>query len=222
MLAPISPFAPLKTAEPESPGAAVHSASGFPPPCVPLLFTDGDRYEWPAAGDVWERTAGSWRPVPEGGSGWLSDGEVRAQLHRSVVQWDPGHRFVPVRPWRANLPGKQLRSVEDVEGLVVDGARSAAAYVEQANQFVPLRDLVADYDEDFAYDLPARLTIPDLRQALAAILEGHAHPQVSYDPSAGRFHVRYELEPLDGWRAGYPTVEGCALTFVLAAYPADA
>ncbi|MER7937838.1 MULTISPECIES: hypothetical protein [unclassified Streptomyces] len=195
----------------------------FPPPAVPLRFTDGDRYEWPRTGDVWRRADGGWTPLPNDGSGRLTDAEVAEELQRSVVRWDPGHRFVPVRPWMPLLPGFQIRAATMLKSLDLDGARSAVAYVVAGNRFVPVRDALAEHDEDFAYDVPARLSIPALREALAVVLEEHRLPEISFDPSAGRFHVRYQLEPLDGRRSlGYRTVERCALTFVLASHPTEA
>jgi hypothetical protein len=190
----------------------------FPPPCAALRFVDGDRYEWPHSGDVWERHGEHWKPAPDDGSGWLTDEEVRTLLHRAATQQDTGHRFVPIKPYRTSLPGTRLHSAADLESLMPKCAQHVAQYVQQhtgSGRLVPLRDLVAKHDEDFAHDIPATLTIPELREVVHMILESHAQAEASYDAVAGRLYARYELEPLDGRHAGHRMGKECFHTFVL-------
>lgn len=184
----------------------------FPPPSVPLLFADGDRYEWPGTGDVWVRADGSWQPAPDDGSGYLTDADVRAQLHRAVVSWDARHRFVPVAPQVSRLPGRP--------GLVRPTVGNVVQYVRahQNGGLVPMRDLVAQYDEDAAYDVPAVITAAELTGVLQTIVTEQRRPEVSYDESAGRVYARYQRHDSDGWTsAGLPSIVTCLHVFVLPA-----
>ncbi|MFD9248334.1 hypothetical protein [Streptomyces bottropensis] len=202
---------------------AVQPASVFPPPSTPLLLADGDRYEWPATGDLWVRVRGDWRPMPDDGSGYLTDAEVRAMVHRAVVNWDVKHRFVPVAPG-AILPGKRLHSLLDLRHLDLGAARSVAQYIRSVGNgnLVPMRDLVAEHDDDMANGFRRTITVPDALHLLDVILAEQERPEVSYDEAAGRLYARYEryVEGCETWMFP-PTVE-CLHVFVLSAAPAEA
>ncbi|MFI9052476.1 hypothetical protein [Streptomyces sp. NPDC053427] len=181
----------------------------FPPPAVPLHFTDGDRYEWPATGEVWVRTGGEWKPKPDDGSGYLTDAEVRRSLHAAVAHWDVRQRFVPTVP-RGTLPGRVL--------LALPPVRDAAQYVldHQGAGLVPLRELVARHDEDSAYDIPAVISGTAMTDVLTSIVAEHFRPSATYDEAAGRVYVQY-LRP-----AEQPGTVKCLHVFVLAAPLAEA
>lgn len=194
----------------------------FPPPSVPVVFTDGDRYEWPT-GDIWTRTRGSWVPSSaddprDDGTGHLTDAEVRANLGRAIEAWDVRKMFVPALP--GDLPPGPFRAMPT--------SRPTAQYVldHQADRLVPLRELVASYDEDTAYDIPAVLTAQQTERVVAEIVTDHEDVRMSRDEAAGRIYIRYrrpsEFGILTG--AGFPDdhdVE-CLHVFVLTASPAEA
>ncbi|MFJ5588295.1 hypothetical protein ACIQCG_00930 [Streptomyces noursei] len=183
----------------------------FPPPSVPLHFTDGDRYEWPHTGDVWVRAGGDWVPTPDDGSGYLTDAEVRAQLHRAVVNWDVTHRFVPANPG-GDLPGRLI--------LALSPVHEAAQYVRdhQGDWLVPLRELVAQHDDDAAYDIPGVISGTALTDVLRTIVAEQPRVRMTYDEVAGRVYARYERAvELPGSR-GF--VE-CLHVFVFAASSAE-
>jgi hypothetical protein len=183
----------------------------FPPPAVPRLFTDGDRYEWTHTGDVWTRIDGWWVPSSQGdasddGTGWWTDAEVRASLGRAVEGWDVRKRFVPAEPGPV-LPGRTL--------LALPPVRDAAQYVldHQGGGLVPLRDLVAKHDEDRAYDIPGVITGSRVRDLVIAFVAEQARPRATYDEAAGRVYVRYErADPY-----GRPDVVDCLHVFVFTA-----
>ncbi|MEU0857461.1 hypothetical protein ABZ352_18760 [Streptomyces griseofuscus] len=201
----------------------------FPPPSVPLLFADGDRYEWTHTGDVWTRTAGSWVPSSQDdprddGTGAWTDAEVRASLGRAVESWDVRHRFVPVVQHRP-LPGLPVRTAGDLEHLELPGPiRSVAQYLrdQRAGRFLPVRDLVARYDEDAAYDFAPTVSLPDMVAVLATILAERVRPQVTHDERAGRLYARYDVEPEGGMPVGYRRAAEGLHVFVLSAIPAEA
>jgi hypothetical protein len=181
----------------------------FPPPAVPLHFADGDRYEWPATGDVWVRADGEWKPKPDDGSGYLTDAEVRRSLHAAVTHWDVRQRFVPAEP-RGTLPGRALFALPPV--------RDAAQYVldHQGAGLVPLRELVARHDEDSAYDIPAVISGTAMTDVLTSIVAEHFRASATYDEAAGRVYVQY-LRP-----AEQPGTVKCLHVFVFAAPLAEA
>ncbi|MFJ5142960.1 hypothetical protein [Streptomyces sp. NPDC088707] len=194
----------------------------FPPPSTPLLFADGDRYEWPETGAAWTRVDGGWRPTPDDGSGYLTDVEVRSFLHRAVVHWDVRHRFVPVAPGEI-LPGAALHGRLDLGHLPVGDFQSFAQYVtsSRTGDLVPLRDLIAEYDEDIAYDFSRTIKFGDTAHLLGVMLTEQIRPELSYDAAAGRLYARYEKFE-DGRRdAGMPPVK-CLHVFVLSGAPAEA
>ncbi|MFB6505570.1 hypothetical protein ACFC07_22235 [Streptomyces sp. NPDC056099] len=188
----------------------------FPPPAVPRHFTDGDRYEWPHTRDVWTRIAGEWVPSSQDdprddGTGTWTDAEVSASLSRAVESWDVRKRFVPARP--GSLPGGPFPPMPTT--------RSTAQYVldHQADRLVPMRDLVAVYDEDAAYDIPAVLNATETERVLAGIVAEHEDVRMTRDEAAGRIYVRYRRPSDFGvWSgAGFPDhyeVE-CLHVFVL-------
>lgn len=185
----------------------------FPPPCAPVLFTDGDRYEWPH-GEVWTRIGGSWVPSTNGdprddGSGHWTDAEVRASLGRAVAGWDVRKAFVPTRP--GDLPGGPFP--------LLPTSRPTAQYVldHQADRLVPLRDLVARHDEDAAYDIPAVLTAAETEQVVAEIIADHNDVRMSRDEAAGRICIRYRRPSDFGiWSgSGFPDHVECLHVFVL-------
>ncbi|WP_330335669.1 hypothetical protein OHS33_39210 (plasmid) [Streptomyces sp. NBC_00536] len=189
----------------------------FPPPSVPLLFTDGDRYVWPHTGDVWTRTSGSWVPSrydgQDDGTGWWTDAEVSAALHRAVENWDARQRFVPADPG-AVLPGRTL--------LALPPMHDSAQYVTEhqgSGLLVPLRDLVAQHDEDAAYDVPGVISGSRMRDVVMEVVRQQRRPRATYDEAAGRVYVRYDL-PLDPY--GRPAVVECLHVFVFTASPAEA
>ncbi|MGW0757087.1 hypothetical protein ACWD1Y_11465 [Streptomyces sp. NPDC002814] len=192
----------------------------FPPPSVPLRFTDGDRLEWTHTGEVWTRTEGWWVPSlgdgQDDGTGWWTDAEVSACLHRAVENWDVRQRFVPAMPGDV-LPGWTL--------LALPPVHDAAQYVAEhqgAGRLVPLRELVAQHDEDRAYDVPGVVTGSKMRDVVIRVVAEHARPRVTYDEAAGRVYVRYERYG-DGWQgAGLPSIVTCLHVFVLTASPAEA
>ncbi|KIF00920.1 hypothetical protein PL81_38520 [Streptomyces sp. RSD-27] len=185
----------------------------FPPPAVPAQFRDGDRYEWPTTGDVWTRQGGDWRPSPDDGSGWLTDEEVRQALTRAVTAWDAGHRFEPAHPGPL-LPGRRLDKKTGVQGLDLGGYSVAAQYVRSQGRLVPVRDLVAAYDEDKAYDVPATITTAAMLDVVGTILAEHQWAHAGY--SNGRLYVRYQRSSDEG----FPVM--CMHAFVLSASPAGA
>ncbi|RSS95084.1 hypothetical protein EF903_05440 [Streptomyces sp. WAC05292] len=168
----------------------------FPPPAVPAQFRDGDRYSWPATGDLWHRLGGHWRPVPDGGTGWFTDQEVRHALTRAVAAWDAGHRFEPAAPGPL-LPGRRLSGETGVWGLGLGAYSAAAQYVRSQERLVPVRDLVAAYDEDGAYDVPATITPAAMLDVVGTILAEHDRAHASY--SDGRLYVRYERQGEHPW-----------------------
>lgn len=195
----------------------------FPMPSVPIAFADGDRYEWPDTGDVWVRSAADWIPAPDDRSGFLSDAEVRASLHRAVVQWDVKPRFVPVVPGEI-LPGMRLHSLLDLLHLDIGGARSVAQYVrsDAGGKLVPLRESVAEHAEDFAYDVPGTVTYSDAVHVLDVILAEQLEAEVSYDAAAGRLYARY-VRHVAGWETTMlPQTVECLHVFMLSASPAEA
>ncbi|MER5615943.1 hypothetical protein ACFYY1_41905 [Streptomyces sp. NPDC001890] len=185
----------------------------FPPPAVPLLFTDGDRYVWTHTGEVWTRTNGWWVPSlgdgQDDGTGWWTDAEVSASLHRAVESWDVRQQFVPAQP-RGILPGRVL--------LALPPVRDAAQYVldHQGAGLVPLRELVARHDEDSAYDIPAVISGTAMTDVLTSIVAEHFRASATYDEAAGRGYVQY-LRP-----AEQPGTVKCLHVFVLAAPLAEA
>ncbi|PRH78376.1 hypothetical protein C6N75_15185 [Streptomyces solincola] len=194
----------------------------FPPPSVPVVFTDGDRYEWPT-GEIWTRTRGWWVPSSAGdprddGTGHWTDAEVRASLGRAIEAWDVRKMFVPARP--GDLPTGPFP--------VMPTSRPTSQYVldHQADRLVPLRDLVAAYDEDTAYDIPAVLTAQETERVVAEMIADHEDVRMSRDEAAGRIYIRYrrpsEFGILTG--AGFPDHYGveCLHVFVLTASPAEA
>ncbi|MFD4933466.1 hypothetical protein [Streptomyces virginiae] len=187
----------------------------FPPPAVPSRFRDGDRYEWPTTGNVWLRRGGQWRPSPEDGSGWFTDQEVRHALIRAVADWDVGHRFEPGQPGPL-LPGRRMTPQTGVRGVELYGVSSAAQYVLSGDRLVPVRDMVAAYDEDAAYDFPATVSTATMLDVVGTILAEHDRAHASYD--SGRLYVRYQREG-DGPQ-GYPVI--CLHVFLLSASPAEA
>ncbi|MFF0754455.1 hypothetical protein [Streptomyces sp. NPDC004267] len=200
----------------------------FPPPSTPVLFADGDRYEWRHTGDVWTRTGGQWVPSAlddgrDDGTGWWSDAEVRASLNRAVVHWDVRHRFVPVAPGRI-LPGTALHSRIDLAHLPVGDFQPFAQYVRSARtgELVPLRDLIAERNEDFAYDVPQSVTFPKAADLLDTVLTEQARPEVSYDATTGRLYARYERLDMDWEVPRLPPVVECLHVFVLSTAPAEA
>ncbi|MEU7228983.1 hypothetical protein [Streptomyces chrestomyceticus] len=188
----------------------------FPPPAEPLLFTDGDRFEWPVTGDVWVRTAGDWMPAPDDGSGYLSDAQVRASLRRAIDAWNPNCLFLPALPGD-RLPGRPI--------LTMPTGRDAAQYVldHQDNRLVPVRDLVATHDEDAAYDIPGVVTAGETARVLSGITTEYDHVRVRYDEAAGRIYVRYSRYDAEGWRnAAVSSLVTCLHVFVLAASTVEA
>ncbi|MFD3815213.1 hypothetical protein ACFWRZ_09105 [Streptomyces rubiginosohelvolus] len=162
----------------------------FPPPSVPLRFTDGDRYEWTHTRDVWTRTDGLWVPSSQDdprddGTGTWTDAEVSACLSRAVEGWDARQRFVPAQPGH-QLPGRPI--------LGLPTAHNAAQYVldHQDDRLVPVRDLVAAHDEDAAYDVPGVITAQATARVLSGIVTDHGTVRVRYDESAGRIYARYQ------------------------------
>ncbi|MEU6632918.1 hypothetical protein ABZ905_32230 [Streptomyces parvus] len=162
----------------------------FPPPSVPLRFTDGDRYEWTHTRDVWTRTDGLWVPSSQDdprddGTGTWTDEEVSACLSRAVEGWDARQRFVPAQPGY-QLPGRPI--------LNLPTAHNAAQYVldHQDDRLVPVRDLVAAHDEDAAYDVPGVITAPQTARVLSGIFADHGTARVRYDESAERIYARYQ------------------------------
>ncbi|MGW7090002.1 hypothetical protein ACWGH2_41835 [Streptomyces sp. NPDC054871] len=186
----------------------------FPPPAVPLRFADGDRYEWTRTGERWTRTAGSWVPSlgdgQDDGTGWWTDADVSACLHRAVANWDVRQRFVPAEP-RGTLPGRVL--------LALPPVHDAAQYVldHQGAGLVPLRELVARYDEDSAYDIPAVLSGEAMTDVMTTIVAEHLFAQATYDEAAGRVYVQYLRPAVDR-----PGTVKCLHVFVLAAPLAEA
>ncbi|MFH8257886.1 hypothetical protein [Streptomyces roseolus] len=181
-------------------------------PSVPLLFTDGDRYEWAHTGDVWTRADGAWRPSrDEGrddGSGWLLDAEVRAALGRAVETWDVRQRFVPADPGLV-LPGRTL--------FALPSLRDCAQYVAEhqgAGLLLPLRDLTAPYDEDAAYDVPGTVTDSTVHDIVQEAVRQQERPRGTYDEDAGRVYLGYDL-PVELY--GRPAVVECLHVFVLSA-----
>ncbi|MFE0063264.1 hypothetical protein [Streptomyces sp. NPDC059003] len=203
--------------------SAVPQLPLFPPPAVPLRFADGDRYEWPRSEDVWARTRGWWVPSLAGdsrddGTGWWSDAEISASLHRATAAEDATKRFVPALPGD-RLPGRPIRALPPA----VD---RTAQYVldHQANRLVPIRELVAAYDEDAAHDIPGVLTAMETARVLSRIDAEHDPVRVQYDEDAGRIYARYQRPSDFGvWTdAGFPPVVTCLHVFVLAGSPAKA
>ncbi|AWI32649.1 hypothetical protein [Streptomyces tirandamycinicus] len=193
----------------------------FPPPSVPLLFADGDRYVWTHTGDVWTRTNGSWVPSrydglndgQDDGTGWWSDAQVSAALGRAIANWDVRQRFVPAAPGPA-LPGRTL--------LALPPMRDSAQYVTEhqgSGLLVPLRDLVAQHDEDAAYDVPGVIPGDRMRDVVMEVVSQQRRPRATYDEAAGRVYVRYDL-PVDLY--GRPAIVECLHVFVLTATPAEA
>jgi hypothetical protein len=193
----------------------------FPPPSVPLLFTDGDRYMWTHTRDVWTRTNGSWVPSQydrlndglDDGTGWWSDAEVSAALGRAVENWDVRQRFVPADPG-PTLPGRTL--------LAMPPMRDSAQYVAEhqgSGLLVPLRDLVAQHDDDAAYDVPGVITGSGMRDVVMEIIRQQRRPRATYDEAAGRVYVRYDL-PVNLY--GRSAVVECLHVFVFTASPAEA
>lgn len=195
----------------------------FPPPSVPLLFTDGDRYEWPHVGEVLTRINGWWVPSRyddgrDAGSGWWSDADVRGALGRAVESWNVRQRFVPVRPTGPILPGRTLLALPPVH----DAAQYVAVH-QGVKELVPLRELVAQHDEDAAYDVPAVITGEEMRDVVISIVAEQEQARVTYDETAGRVYVRYQRPSDFGvWQgAGFPAAVRCLHVFVLAASPAE-
>ncbi|MER5482601.1 hypothetical protein ABT024_05205 [Streptomyces sp. NPDC002812] len=187
----------------------------FPPPAVPDRFKDGDRYAWPSTGDVWLRRGGMWRPVPDGGSGWFTDHEVRHALMQAVANWDAGERFEPVQPGPL-LPGRRMTKETGLWGVELYGVSSAAQYVLSGDRLVPVRDLVAAYDEGAAYDIPATITTAAMLDVVGTILDEHDQAHASY-ADWGRLYVRYERP---GDAPGDDPVT-CLHVFVLVGTPAE-
>lgn len=187
----------------------------FPPPSVPALFTDGDRYVWSHTGDVWTRTNGWWVPSrhdgQDDGTGWWSDADVSRALGRAVEGWDVRQRFVPVAPGLA-LPGRNALPPR------CDVAQYVTAH-QGGGLLVPLRDLVAQHDEDAAYDVPGIITSGEMRDVVIEIVREQRRPRVTYDETAGRMYARYDL-PMDV--CGRPSLVECLHVFVLATSPAEA
>ncbi|MFD7764115.1 hypothetical protein [Streptomyces microflavus] len=189
----------------------------FPPPSVPLRFTDGDRYEWQGAGN-WLRVAGEWEPiVGEGDPDPVTDAEVHRALRAAVKLWDTRQRFVPAMPSRVS--GRTL--------LVLPKLQGAAQYVHDhtLDQLVPLRDLVGAYSEDAALDIPGVLTEREAAGVISGIDAEHEGVHLRYDDSAGRVYVRYlregDIGPM-GEQVGWPPHAVCLHVFVLAATPVEA
>ncbi|MGA5411516.1 hypothetical protein ACPCSC_30215 [Streptomyces lavendulocolor] len=186
----------------------------FPPPAVPLRFTDGDRYVWTHTGDVWTRTNGSWVPSlydglndgQDDGTGWWSDDEVSAALGRAVENWDVRQRFVPADPGPV-LPGRTLLSF-----LLLHEAAQYVAEHQGMGLLVPLRDLVAQHDEDAAYDVPGVVSGSKVRDVVMEVMRQQRRPRATYDEAAGRVYVRYDL-PVE--LHARPAVVECLHVFVL-------
>ncbi|MFI1349623.1 hypothetical protein ACH4UR_25430 [Streptomyces lydicus] len=165
------------------------------------------------------RTNGWWLPTPDDGSGFLTDAEVRAHLHKAVAQWDVRHRFVPAEPGRdlgSELPGRLVLGLPTV--------RATAQYVldhQGTGGLMPMRELVARHDEDRAYDIPAVLTPTDLTDVLNAITTEQTRVLVTYDKAAGRLYARYERAIDGGKDTGLSSSVTCLHVFVLAASPAE-
>lgn len=195
----------------------------FPPPAVPLLFTDGDRYEWTHTGDVWTRADGWWVPSSQGdasddGTGWWTDAEVSASLGRAVERWNVRQRFVPAGPG-ATLPGTRLHSVLDLESLKLPRAQPVAQYLldhQDGQRLVPARELVAAHDDDAAYDFAATITVPGMLHVLEVILAEQQCPEVSYDDAAERLYARYQRHD-----AGSPPLVTCLHVFLPAGSPEE-
>ncbi|MFC8538075.1 hypothetical protein ACFUJY_29745 [Streptomyces sp. NPDC057249] len=189
----------------------------FPPPAVPLRFTDGDRYVWTHTMDVWTRTDGLWVPSRydglndglDDGTGTWTDAEVRAALGRAVERWDARQRFVPAVPPGHILPGRMA-----VAGPPLHEAAQYVIEHQGSGLLVPLRDLMARYDEDAAYDVPGVVTGSRMRDLASGIVAEHAGPVMTYDEAAGRVYVRY-------W-AGRPAHAECLHVFVFTASPVEA
>ncbi|MFD0352970.1 hypothetical protein ACFVHW_04360 [Streptomyces sp. NPDC127110] len=188
---------------------------GLPPPAVPAQFRDGDRYEWPATGDVWLRDGGDWRPVPDGGTGWFTDEEVRRWLTQAVVVGDAGHRFEPARPGPL-LPGMRMDKWTGVRGPGLGAYSAAAQYVQADGRLVPVRDLVAAHDGGVAFGLPATITTAAMLDIVGRILAEHEWAHAGYSDD-GRLYVRYQRE---GERPGYRVM--CMHVFVLSAPEGEA
>ncbi|MGC4950994.1 hypothetical protein ACLQ2N_32985 [Streptomyces sp. DT224] len=194
----------------------------FPPPAVPLRFTDGDRYVWTHTQDVWTRVDGLWVPSrydglnagQDDGTGTWTDAEVRAALGRAVEKWDARQRFVPAPPGIV-LPGRM--------DLALPPFHEAAQYVTEhqgRGLLVPLRDLVARYDEDAAYDVPGVVTGSRMRDLTAGIAAEHGGSVMTYDEAAGRVYVRYWVRDWAGSPARF--LAECLHVFVFTASPAEA
>ncbi|MEV0778896.1 hypothetical protein [Streptomyces sp. NPDC050428] len=180
----------------------------FPPPSVPLHFADGDRYSWQGVG-AWIRTGEGWEPTPDDGSGFLTDAEVRRSLRAAVMHWDVRQRFVPAEPGGI-LPGRVI--------LALPPVREAAQYVldHKGGGLVALRELVAGYDEDCAYDIPGVSSGTVMTDVVTTIVADHSRPWVTYDESTGRVYARYE-RPVD--LTGSWGVVECLHVFVLSESP---
>ncbi|MEU9416079.1 hypothetical protein [Streptomyces sp. NPDC048272] len=193
-----------------------------PPPSSPLLFADGDRYEWPPAGNVWIRAAADWKPTPDDGSGKLTDAEVRASLRRAVVTQQVSTRFIPALPSDA-LTRTPLHSLAEARHLDFGTARSAAQYVRaDGGDLATVGNMVSEADEDFVYGLRRPATLGDVSRLLGMMLVEQVQLKVTYHMAAGRLYARCErYDP--AWReVGRPPEVKCLHVFVLSAAPAEA
>ncbi|MFB8025921.1 MULTISPECIES: hypothetical protein [unclassified Streptomyces] len=178
--------------------APVARPAVFPSPAVPAHFADGDRYEWPHTGAVWVRTrGGDWVPSPDDGSGYLTDAEVGTSLRTAVAQQEVDRVvFTPVTPnAHQYLPGRYYYNAKQLVSLLADSSpyRFAMQYVYSHDRacFVPLRDLVAEHDEDLAHGVARTVMSLDMLDLLTAILADQEGPEVSYDSRTSRAYVRY-------------------------------
>ncbi|MER7761562.1 hypothetical protein [Streptomyces sp. NPDC097619] len=171
------------------PPQSVPAGGFFPPPGVPAQFSDGDRYGWTNA-DLWRRHADDWHPVPDDGSGWLTDDQVSRALRYARETWNHSYWFEPAAPG-ARLPGMQMTRRTGVQGLDHHLRRCSAwaQFVRSGDRLLPVRDLVAVHDEDLAYGLAATLTPDTVFDIVSTVIEEQERARVAYDGE--RLYLEY-------------------------------
>ncbi|MFJ8301320.1 hypothetical protein ACIQ9R_36215 [Streptomyces sp. NPDC094447] len=201
----------MLTLAPSVPAAA---PAAFPPPSVPLRFWDGDRYEW-STGDAWERRTEGWAPVPDDGSGYFTDDEVRHALAAAVESGSTEHRFVPLSPGAA-LPGQPVNSLLELYALrrTPTPTRHASQYLmARGGRLLAGRELIAEHHADIPPYFPATVPLWQMLHVVKTIMLDHPGAAVSWHRPSGRLYARY-LRPEEPPRGGL--VE-CLHVFVLTA-----